>query len=139
VVVEDLQLSELYASAQALIYPSLYEGFGMPPLEALAVGTPVITTNSSSLPEATSNLSITISGHSILEFEHALVKAQELEWKKHIKNEGPKWACKFTWDKTAKAIDSAICKALKTPISIGELNRFEILQGYTIDSAEIQR
>ncbi len=139
VIVDDLQLADLYASAQALIYPSLYEGFGMPPLEALAVGTPVITTKSSSLPEATSNLSITISGSSILELEHACLKSQDLKWRNHIKNEGPKWARNFTWDQTAKAIDIAICKALNIPISKEDLNRFEILQSYTIDSAELQR
>lgn len=49
--VTDDQLADLYSGATALIYPSLYEGFGLPPLEAMACGTPVITSNVSSLPE----------------------------------------------------------------------------------------
>jgi glycosyltransferase involved in cell wall biosynthesis len=47
----DAVLAGLYSSAIALIYPSLYEGFGIPPLEAMAHGCPVICTNTSSLPE----------------------------------------------------------------------------------------
>lgn len=49
--VTDDELANLYSGATALVYPSLYEGFGLPPLEAMACGTPVITSNVSSLPE----------------------------------------------------------------------------------------
>jgi len=49
--VEDGLLPSLYAGAIAMVYPSLYEGFGLPPLEAMASGTPVLTGNRSSLPE----------------------------------------------------------------------------------------
>ncbi len=45
------QLPALYSGAMALIYPSLYEGFGLPPLEAMACGTPVVTSGTTSLPE----------------------------------------------------------------------------------------
>lgn len=48
---DDSRLASLYRNAQALVYPSLYEGFGIPPLEAMAAGCPVITSNASSLPE----------------------------------------------------------------------------------------
>jgi glycosyltransferase involved in cell wall biosynthesis len=47
----DLDLAALYASAMVLVYPSLYEGFGLPPLEAMACGTPVIVSNRTTLPE----------------------------------------------------------------------------------------
>jgi glycosyltransferase involved in cell wall biosynthesis len=47
----DALLAQLYGEAEALVYPSLYEGFGIPPIEAMAVGCPVITSNTSSLPE----------------------------------------------------------------------------------------
>ena len=49
-VPDDLRVP-LYAGARAFVYPSLYEGFGMPPLEVIACGTPVLTSNVSSLPE----------------------------------------------------------------------------------------
>jgi len=51
----DKVLSELYSNASALIYPSLYEGFGLPPLEAMANGCPVISSNASSMPEVIAN------------------------------------------------------------------------------------
>ena len=54
----DTVLAGLYSSAAALIYPSLYEGFGIPPLEAMARGCPVICTNTSSLPEVVGNAAI---------------------------------------------------------------------------------
>ena len=49
--VRDEDLPALYAAATAFVFPSLYEGFGLPPLEAMACGTPVICSNTSSLPE----------------------------------------------------------------------------------------
>jgi alpha-1,3-rhamnosyl/mannosyltransferase len=49
--VSDAELAQLYACARLLVYPSLYEGFGLPPLEAMASGTPVIVSNTSTLPE----------------------------------------------------------------------------------------
>ncbi len=49
--VDDADLPALYSGAEAFVYPSIYEGFGLPPLEAMACGTPVITSNVSSLPE----------------------------------------------------------------------------------------
>ena len=51
----DTLLAQLYSEAEALVYPSLYEGFGIPPIEAMAVGCPVITSNTSSLPEVVGN------------------------------------------------------------------------------------
>ena len=51
----DALLAQLYSEAEALVYPSLYEGFGIPPIEAMAVGCPVITSNTSSLPEVVGN------------------------------------------------------------------------------------
>ena len=58
--VADEDLSALYSAALAFVYPSLYEGFGLPPLEAMQCGTPVITSNLSSLPEVVGNAGILI-------------------------------------------------------------------------------
>ncbi len=49
--VEDVDLRTYYRRAKLVVYPSLYEGFGLPPLEAMASGTPVVTSNTSSIPE----------------------------------------------------------------------------------------
>jgi len=56
--VTDDELADLYSGATALVYPSLYEGFGLPPLEAMACGTPVIISNVSSLPEVAGNAAV---------------------------------------------------------------------------------
>lgn len=58
--VPDEDLAPLYSGALAFLYPSLYEGFGLPPLEAMQCGTPVITSNNSSLPEVVENAAIMI-------------------------------------------------------------------------------
>jgi glycosyltransferase involved in cell wall biosynthesis len=57
--VTDDELADLYSGATALLYPSVYEGFGLPPLEAMACGTPVITSNVSSLPEVAGDAAVT--------------------------------------------------------------------------------
>ncbi len=56
--ITDNELADLYSAATALVYPSLYEGFGLPPLEAMACGTPVIISNVSSLPEVAGNAAV---------------------------------------------------------------------------------
>jgi len=56
----DVLLASLYAHAQALVYPSLYEGFGLPPLEAMHYGCPVVCSNSSSLPEVVGEAAVTV-------------------------------------------------------------------------------
>jgi glycosyltransferase involved in cell wall biosynthesis len=58
--IEDEELAQLYTSATMFVYPSLYEGFGLPPLEAMQCGCPVITSNVSSLPEVVGAAGITI-------------------------------------------------------------------------------
>jgi glycosyltransferase involved in cell wall biosynthesis len=58
-VAED-DLAPLYSGALAFVYPSLYEGFGLPPLEAMQCGTPVITSNTSSLPEVVGDAGIMV-------------------------------------------------------------------------------
>lgn len=58
--VPDEDLAPLYSGAMAFVYPSLYEGFGLPPLEAMQCGTPVITSNNSSIPEVVGNAGIMI-------------------------------------------------------------------------------
>jgi alpha-1,3-rhamnosyl/mannosyltransferase len=58
--VSDEELAALYASAEVLVYPSLYEGFGLPPLEAMSSGTPVIVSNRSTLPEVVGDAGILV-------------------------------------------------------------------------------
>jgi len=92
----------LHATAICLAYPSLYEGFGLPLVKSLKVGTPIITSNLSSMPEIVDNNAILIDPTSINQITHALEKilhSQKLRLK--LSQEGILQAKKFSWTNTA--------------------------------------
>jgi len=72
--ISDRDLPTLYSGADFFVYPSLYEGFGLPVLEAMACGTPVITSNISSLPEIVGQAGLLINPKSQTELETAILK-----------------------------------------------------------------
>jgi glycosyltransferase involved in cell wall biosynthesis len=98
--VRDDEKLALYRHAGLFAFPSLYEGFGLDPLEALACGCPVVCSNASSLPE--------ITGDAALLFDpkdgNALVAAmrQALADPEPLRAKGPPQAARFTWPRTAK-------------------------------------
>lgn len=97
-------LAGLYALAHTFIYPSLYEGFGLPILEAMASGTPVVTSNTSSMKEVGGNVAMLVdpmSTHSIAQAIESLTNLHAEELQKH-KEQGIQWASQFTWEKTAQ-------------------------------------
>lgn len=73
----DGDLAALYASARVLVYPSLYEGFGLPPLEAMASGTPVIVSDRSTLPEVVGNAGIQIDPRDAIGLKDAVLRMSE--------------------------------------------------------------
>ncbi|PSN11553.1 glycosyltransferase family 1 protein [filamentous cyanobacterium CCT1] len=75
--IPDRDLSPIYSGAKAFIYPSLYEGFGLPPLEAMQCGVPVITSNTSSLPEVVGDAGIMVSPNDIDELCQAIHRVLE--------------------------------------------------------------
>jgi len=92
-----------YAGATVFIYPSLYEGFGLPVVEALACGTPTITSNVSSLPEAAGPVAIQVSPTDIGALAaamHALLHDDEA--RPRVVVEGPRWAGQFTSERMAQ-------------------------------------
>jgi len=101
--VDEKDIVALYNAATLFVYPSLYEGFGLPPLEAMACGTPVITSNVSSLPEVVGDAAITVDPYNIngLAEEINKVLGNEVLQKAMIKK-GIERAKEFTWEKTAR-------------------------------------
>lgn len=97
----------LIKNAVALVYPSFYEGFGFPPLEAMSVGTPVITSNVSSLPEIVGEAAIKINPANIRQITQAMDKlAKDKALRDNLKKKGFEQVRKFIWDKTvAKTIE----------------------------------
>lgn len=102
---EDLPL--LYSGANLFVYPSLYEGFGMPPLEAMACGVPVITSDNSSLPEVVGDAGITIAADdtkALTEAMHAVLVDNTKAT--HMRKQGLTQAQRFNWaDSGRKLID----------------------------------
>lgn len=95
----------LLSGAAAFIQPSLWEGFGIPILEAMACGTPVLVSNVSSLPEVVGDAGLTFDPYSVDQIEQAIraiVSDKKLREKKS--KEGLERVKKFSWDKTAKAV-----------------------------------
>ena len=84
-----------------MIYPSLYEGFGIPIIEALGVGCPVIALNNSSIPEAGGNLAYYLKNNSPESLHRAIQEVQSPELMQRIREEGPIHAHGFNWKDSA--------------------------------------
>jgi glycosyltransferase involved in cell wall biosynthesis len=100
--VSDRHLAKLYRCSLALVYPSFYEGFGIPPLEAMACGTAVIASNTSSLPEVVGDAGILIDPHSSLDLAEALLHLLDSSLERdRLIAKGSQRTQQFSWDKTA--------------------------------------
>lgn len=97
----------LYKIAKLFIFPSLYEGFGMPVLEAMASGTPVITSNNSSLPEVVGEAGILVNPDSVLEISEAIAKILDggEDYVNDLIFKGKERAKKFTWENSTKLLE----------------------------------
>ncbi len=92
-----------YSQAEVFIYPSFYEGFGLPVLEAMTLGTPVITSNTSSLPEITGNAALLINPNQPTELAEAMLKIiSDRIFRDKLISQGKEQARKFSWEKTAQ-------------------------------------
>ena len=94
----------LYHRATAFVFPSLYEGFGMPLLEAMAAGAPVITSNVSAMPEVVAEAGLTVDPRSPSELARAIERLlTDPELARSLAKKGIQRAREFTWEKTALA------------------------------------
>jgi glycosyltransferase involved in cell wall biosynthesis len=98
------ELPKIINGAIALVFPSLWEGFGFPVLEAMACGTPVITSNLSSLPEVAGDAAILINPYNIGEITEAMqtIVSDSALWR-NLSSQGIKRANQFSWEKTGQA------------------------------------
>ena len=106
----------LMAAARVFIYPSLYEGFGIPVLEALACGVPTITSNTSSLPEVAGDAALMIDPLQTTEIAEAIkTLLTDHGLREQLRAKSKRQAEQFTWERTAALTLKAYANALETP------------------------
>jgi len=99
--VDDNELNALYKNAKAFVFPSLYEGFGLPVLEAMALGAPVVAFNNSSIPEVAGDAAVLCKNEK--EFVEGIKKiVDDKKFTQSLIKKGYKQVKKYSWEKTAK-------------------------------------
>jgi glycosyltransferase involved in cell wall biosynthesis len=116
----DPELIAAYSGAIALVYPSLYEGFGLPILEAMACGCPVITCANSSIPEIAGDAALYISGIDEDELTAALVKVRDPVVRSQLITAGLTRSQQFSWQQMAERI-SQLSLSIYQQIALGEI------------------
>lgn len=102
-------LPYLYNCASLFVFPSLYEGFGLPPLEAMACGTPVLASNAASLPEVVDQAAYQVSPQKEVEIARGITLLLErADLRRKLIQRGYQQARKFSWKKTARAVLSVL-------------------------------
>ncbi len=107
--VPEEELPALYNLAAALVYPSLYEGFGLPPLEAMACGTPVLTSGTSSLPEVVGEAAVLVDPLEVVSIREGLQAIiQDGTLRERLRADGLERARAFTWERAAEELLQAL-------------------------------
>ena len=110
----DEDLAPLYSNADVFIYPSLYEGFGLPPLEAMQCGTPVVTSNTSSLPEVVGDAGFMVDPHDVDALSSATVQLLTDQKLAHDMGEKSlRRSSHFSWARCAENTFAAYQKSLR--------------------------
>jgi glycosyltransferase involved in cell wall biosynthesis len=104
--VTEQDLPMLYAGAALFAYPSTYEGFGLPPIEAMACRVPVIVSDQSCLPEVTKGAALTVNPNDLMAFSSAIEFAlSDEKWRTHARDAGANVAASYSWQ---RCIDETI-------------------------------
>lgn len=113
--VADEMMPLIYSGAAAFVFPSLYEGFGLPPLEAMACGTPVISSRSSSLPEVVGDAGVLVDPLNVDALAESLHRVlEDREFAELLAQKGVRRAAGFSWKKTAAETIAVYRRALAT-------------------------
>lgn len=118
----DEELKVAYSGAIALVYPSKYEGFGLPILEAMACGCPVITCPNSSIPEVTGEAALYIKDDDVDGLTEALCEIQKPKVRNFLTRAGLEQAKKFSWFKMANIVSSSLITTTLLPLNLKEIN-----------------
>jgi len=96
-------LADLYRGAEGLVFPSLYEGFGLPPLEAMACGVPVLTSNVCSLPEVVGDAAVLVNPFDVEDIADGIRRViEDGSLRDGLRGKGLERARQFSWDETAR-------------------------------------
>ncbi len=101
----DGELAALYRGALAFVFPSLYEGFGLPPLEAMACGTPVLGSEAAAIPEILADAGLLVDPFNVEEIAEAIRRlVRDSGLRESLRRKGPERAKKFTWVDSARRV-----------------------------------
>ena len=99
------ELRIFYDTAKVFVFPSLYEGFGLPPLEAMAHGTPVVTSNVSSLPEVVGNAAVLVNPENVFDIMHAVHRVLlDQPLRERLKRAGYEQSLSYSWESSVARI-----------------------------------
>jgi glycosyltransferase involved in cell wall biosynthesis len=108
-VVPEPKLPGLYRGAVALVFPSLYEGFGLPVLEAMACGTPVVTANTTAIPEVAGDAALLVDPTSAEQIANSIEKiVNDNSLRLCLRNKGLARAAQFSWEQTKDRVKQVI-------------------------------
>ena len=109
--VSDLELITLYSIADVFAFPSFFEGFGIPPLEAMACGAPVITSNTSSLPEVVGDAALLVDPYDVNALAHAIMRLlEDTALREELRQKGYQRAQRYSWSASASKMLSVYQK-----------------------------
>ena len=110
-----------YDAAKVFVFPSLYEGFGLPPLEAMVHGTPVVTSNTSSLPEVVGNAAVLVNPENVFEIMRALHRVLlDQALREKMKRRSYDQSARFSWESSARRILQAYEELASRPMPYSE-------------------
>jgi glycosyltransferase involved in cell wall biosynthesis len=125
-VVPETQLPSLYRGAEALVFASLYEGFGLPVLEAMACGTPVVTSNIAAMPETAGGAALLVDPTSVEQIAAAIKQlVEDASLQRKLRGKGLARAAQFTWASTATMVQKLLAGNMIHPDAKGRCDAIQ--------------